>query len=69
MKIQGELKVICKESKAEKPYIALICDLGYREIYLSFKVAEIAELMGLRPQEFYEKTKQMKYGDYFKVEL
>lgn len=69
MKIQGELKIMCNENKAGKLYIALVCDLGYRIMYLSFKTAEIAELVGLRPMELYEKTKGMENGDYIRVEL
>lgn len=42
-----ELKVIVKIGKNEKPYTALVMDLGYRQAFLSFDRNLCAELVGV----------------------
>lgn len=67
MKIAGKMEIYCGETKNEKRYICLVCDLGYRLVYLNFKAAEIAEMINMSPKEFYERTKAMKPGDYIEI--
>ena len=37
----------CESTKTKKPFVALVCDLGYRTVYLSFDRATISEISGL----------------------
>lgn len=39
--------------KNGKSYIALICDVGYREVYLTFDRFAIADITGYSNEQFY----------------
>ena len=43
-----------KKSKAEKPYISMYIDLGYKTMYISFNDGDIAQILGVSVKSLYE---------------
>lgn len=61
-------KIVCRASKEGKRYVALVNDLGYRLVYLTFKAGDISEMLNLSLKEFYDLyVNTMKVGDEIEV--
>ena len=67
MKIVGKIKLYCGKSKKGGLYTALVNDLGYRKIILTFHQMEIAEMLNCSPKEYFDFVKEMKEGDEIEV--
>lgn len=66
MKLIGKFKVQVGTLPNGR-YIALINDLGFRKIYLTFYVTDIAEMLGITVEELFKKVDKMKDGESFEV--
>ena len=67
-KMTKNFKIVCRASKEGKKYVALVNDLGYRLVYLTFKANDIAEMLNLRLKEYYELyVNTMNVGDEIEV--
>lgn len=61
-------KIVCRSSKEGKRYVALVNDVGYRLIYLTFKANDIAEMLNLGLKEYYDLyVNTMKVGDEIEI--
>lgn len=61
-------KIVCRASKEGKRYVALVNDLGYRLVYLTFKANDIAEMLNLGLKEYYDiYVNTMKVGEEIEV--
>lgn len=67
MKLVGKFKLYCGESKKGGLYTALVNDLGYRKVFLTFNTMQIAEMLNLSPKEYFDLVKDMKAGDEIEV--
>lgn len=67
MKFVGKLKLYCGESKKGGNYTALVADLGYRKVFLTFNSMQIAEMLDCSPKEYFDFVKDMKAGDEIEV--
>lgn len=43
-----------KNSKANKPYISMYIDLGYKQMMVSFNDGDIAQLLGVSVKSLYD---------------
>jgi hypothetical protein len=50
----NEIYIEKRKSKNEKPYICMYCELGYKQMMISFNDGDIAQLLGVSVKSLYD---------------
>lgn len=61
--MEKKLYVECRISKGGKPYVGLICDLGYRKVLITVDRFLISEILGITVADLYS----MSVGEYYEL--